>query len=134
MRAGVCGAFELGIEYGYRRWKLGVRHMVVAYYEIDAAFGCIAYFVDGLYSAVENYYELYAAFGHIVYAFAGYAVAFLVAGGDIVFELGVKILQIAVHKGHGRGAVHIVVAIYEDFFFRAHRTVQPLDGFVHIRH
>ena len=55
MGAGVGRAFEFGIQDGYGRWQLVVRHVVVADYEVDAERGRVGYFIVGLDAAVEYY-------------------------------------------------------------------------------
>ena len=48
MLARISAARHLRVQYGHRRRKLLVRHMVVADYEIDSMFLCIPYFLYGL--------------------------------------------------------------------------------------
>ena len=67
--------------------------MVVADYEIDAERGGMFDFLVGLYAAVENNHQLDTLVGEFVDAFAGYAIAFVVACGNVEIEFGVEVLQ-----------------------------------------
>ncbi len=91
-------------------------------------------FLVGLYAAVENNHQLDTLVGEFVDAFAGYAIAFVVACGNVEIEFGVEVLQVAENKRHGSAAVHIVVAVHHDALFAAHGAVQALHGSIHARH
>ncbi len=132
--AWIGASFELGVQNGGGLRQLGARLVVVADYEIDAERGGMFDFLVGLYAAVENNHQLDTLVGEFVDAFAGYAIAFVVACGNVEIEFGVEVLQVAENKRHGSAAVHIVVAVHHDALFAAHGAVQALHGSIHARH
>ena len=108
--------------------------MVVADDEVDALLLGVFDFLDGLDAAVQHDDELDATLGGIVNALERYAVSLVVAAGYVVLYVGVIILQILVHEGYGRGAVHVIVAVYHDSFLGAHCGVESVHGPVHVGH
>ena len=110
--------------------------MVVADDEVDAlAVGVFDAF-HGLDAAVEGDDEFEAVVGRIVDAFDGDAIAFLVAVGDVELDLLLleERLEVGVDHRHGSGAVHIIVAIDQDFLAVVDGLKHAFDGLVHVLH
>ncbi len=108
--------------------------MVVAYYEVYAEGLRIGYLLVSLDAAVENNHELHILLGNKVDNLVRDAVALLISGGNIEIEFGVEILKIAVHKRHGRSAIHVIVAVHKYFLLRTHSSVKTLYGLIHVGH
>ena len=124
----------LGIEYCHGIGKRVVRHVVVADDEIYAKALGVGYHVIGLDAAVENDDELHARLMGIVNAFLAHAVAFVVAVGNVIVDIGVKLLQELIDQCHSRATVNIVVAINEHSLLTSHGIVEPVHGHVHVLH
>jgi hypothetical protein len=45
-----------------------------------------------------------------------------------------KLLQKPIHQRYGGGAIHIVIAVNEDFLLFVKSLLDALQGFVHIAH
>ena len=134
MFAGICASAEFRIEYGGSRRQFGVGHMMVADDEVYAFVFGIFDFLIGLYAAVEYDDELDIAAGGIVNAFARYAIPLLVAGRDVIFYVGIVVLQVFVDERHGGGSVHVVVAVNHNPLFGAHGFVEAMHRLVHVGH
>ena len=128
----VVGAF--GIKNGYCWRHLFIGDVMVADNEVDAQRFGVSYFVDGLNSAVEDDNKLYARLVGIIYAFATNAVAFFVAVGYVILDVGVELLKEFIHEGNRCASVDIVVAIHHDALFTSHGIVKPVYGHVHVFH
>ena len=125
---------HLGVEDGDGGGQLWVGHVVVADDEVDAAGLGVGDLFYGLDAAVEHYDEPDAALGGVVYALAGDAVPLLVAGGDVVLDVGVVVLEILVDERYGGSAVDVVVAVDHDALLGAHGLVEAVHGLVHAGH
>ena len=125
---------QLRIQNSHCRRQGIVGHMVVADNEVDTAALGILYLVDGFDATVEDDYQLHPIVGGIIDYLARYAIALVVACWNVKVNLRIKILQIPVHQGNCCGAIYIVVAIHQDFFFRAHCAVDAVHRLVHVGH
>ena len=130
----VGAVLALGVEYGHCLWQFVVGHVVVADDEVNAQLLGVADFLDGLNAAVEHDNQFHAVLCRQVESLLADAVAFFVAVGDIVLQVGVELLQELVDQCHGGASVHVVVAIYHDALFAPHGVVQTVYGHVHVVH
>ena len=108
--------------------------MVVADDEVDALLFGIGYLVDGLDAAVEDDDEFHTLLCRIVHTLCADAITLVIAVGDIVFYVGVKLLQEFVYQCHGGASVHIVVAVYHYAFFPSYGIVESVHGHIHVFH
>lgn len=134
MGVGVGGIGTLGVENGAGGRQDFVGHMMVADDEVDAFLAGIGYLFDGLDAAVEHDDEPHARGTGVIDALDGHAVAFLVAVGDVVVDVGIILLQKTVDERHGRAAVDVVVSIDQNALFLTERPVEATDSHVHILH
>ena len=124
----------LGVEDGGGRGQLVVGHVVVADDEVDAFLAGIRHFLHGLDAAVQHDDQLHARPCGIVHPLHRHPVALVVAVGDVVVDVGVILLDEFVDQRHGRGAVHVIVAIDQYPFLSAHGPVQAFHSHVHVLH
>ena len=107
---------------------------MVADNKIDASLPGICDLIVCLDAAVENDDEFHTLFDSHIDASARNAVALVIAGRDVVVDLRIEILQIAVDQRDGCRAVDIIVSVDHDFFLRSHRTVKTVDSLIHVGH
>ena len=131
---GVGGAFEFRVEDCGSRGQLVVGDVVVANDEIDAERGGIFDFLDGLNAAVEDYDEFDALLVELVDYAMRDAISVVVAGGDIVSDVGVVIAEILVDERHSGSAVDIVVSVNHNALLASHGTVETSHCEVHLGH
>ena len=131
-RVAAVGTF--GVENGHCGRKLLVRKVVVADDHVHAEGFGIGYLLHGLYAAVQSYDKRVSVLVAPVDAFIGYAVALVVAVGDIVFDIGVEIAYKRVHQSHRRSAVHIIVSVDEHFLLIGNGFFESFHSFVHVLH
>ena len=131
---GIGVVLTLGVEDGHGIGQLLVGHMMVADDEVDALLFGIGYLVDGFDATVEDDNELHALLLGIVYTFLAYAIAFVIAVGDIVFDVGIKLQQKLIDQRYGCTPIYVVIAIHENTLLAAHGIVESVYGDVHVLH
>ena len=129
---GIGGVEPLGVQDGRGGRKHLVGHVVVADDEVDAFFTGVSYFFDRFDAAVEHDDEFHPCLIRIIHSFERHSIAFFVAVGDIIVDVGIVLLQELVNQCHGRAAIDIIVSIHHNPFFPSQRFIQPLHGFVHV--
>ena len=125
---------SLRVEDSHGRRQFFVGHVVVADDEVDAERLGVGYLFNSLDAAVEDDDELHAGLLGVVDAFLAHAVAFVVAVGNVIVDIGVKLLQELIDQCHSRATVNIVVAINEHSLLTSHGIVEPVHGHVHVLH
>ncbi len=90
--------------------------------------------IYGRNAAVHSDDECGAVLAGILNAFDRNAVALAVSVGNVVVEMRVQFFQKAVHQRNGAGAVHVVVAVEQDFFTFFNGLPEPLYRRIHILH
>ena len=113
----------LRVEDGNSRRHHIVGHMMVADDEVDTLFLGISYFVDSFDAAVEDYNKLHTLLFGIVDTLAAHSVALFIAVGNVVFDVGIELLQELVYQSHSGTSVYIVVAIDEYTLLASHSIV-----------
>ena len=113
----------LRVENGNSRRHHIVGHMMVADDEVDTLFFGIRYFVDSFDAAVEDYNKLHTLLLGIVDTLAAHSVALFIAVGNVVFDVGIELLQELVYQSHSGTSVYIVVAIDEYTLLASHSIV-----------
>ena len=108
--------------------------MMVTDNEVYAQTLGIGHLFNGLDATVENDDQLYSVFVGIVYSFLAHTIPLFIAVGDIIFDVGIKLLQKPVDKSHSRAAVNIIVAIDQNALLAAHSIVEPVDRHIHVLH
>ena len=124
----------LGVEHRHSWRQRLVGHMMVTDNEVDAQTLGIGHLFNGLDATVENDDQLYSVFVGIVYSFLAHTISLFIAVGDIIFDVGIKLLQKPVDKSHSRAAVNIIVAIDQNALLAAHSIVEPVDRHIHVLH
>ena len=113
----------LRVEDGNSRRHHIVGHMMVADDEVDTLFFGIRNLVDSFDAAVEDYNKLYTLLFGIVDTLAAHSVALFIAVGNVVFDVGIELLQELVYQSHSGTSVYIVVAIDEYTLLASHSIV-----------
>ena len=134
MLEGVGGVLALRIEDRHRIRQFIIRHMMVADDEVDTQLFRIGNLSDGLDTAVEYDNEFDTFFCCIVHCLDTDTIALLITVGDIVFNIGIELLQKFIHQSYRRTSVDIVVAIDHDTLFAPHGVVQSVYRHVHVVH
>ena len=130
----IGGVLALGVEDSYSGRHFLVRHMMVTNNKVYAEFLGIGNLVYGFYATVENDDEFYTFFLSLVDAFAAHPISLVVAVGDVVFYIGIELLQHFIHQCHGCTAIYVVVAIHHDTFLTPHGIVKSIDCDIHVVH
>ena len=131
---GVCVVGAFGVEDGNGRWKCFVWRVVVADDEIDVLLLGVGYFFVCLNAAVEYDDELYAPLAGIVDALTAYAVALIVAVGNVVFNVAVVLSYEFVDECDGGASVNVIVAVDHNLLLASDGVVESVDCHVHILH
>ena len=111
-----------------------IRHVVITYNEIDATFLGISYFVDCLDATIEHNNKFYVPFCCLVYSFPAYSITLVVTVGNVVFDVGIELLQELVNQSYRRTSIYVVVTIDHDAFLASHSVVQTVNSHVHVVH
>ena len=120
---GIRRVGTLGIQYRHGGGHDIVGNMVVADDEVNATLISIRNFVDCLDAAIEHNNQFYTCLCCIVYSLDADTIALLVTIRDIVFHVGIVLLQKLIHQSYCRATIHIVVAIHHDAFLAAHGVI-----------
>ena len=131
---GIGGVRSFGIQYGYGTRQHIVWHVVVADDEVYAQRLSIGNLVDSLDAAVEHDNQFHTFLCRIVESFLADAVSLLIAVGDVVFHIGIELLQKLVDKCNSRTSVDIIVAVYHNTLLSSHCVVETIDSHIHIVH
>ncbi|CCZ13853.1 unknown [Prevotella sp. CAG:1092] len=100
-----------------------VGHMMVADDEVDTLFLGVRNLVDSFDAAVEDYNKLHTLLFGIVDTLAAHSVALFIAVRNVVFDVGIELLQELVYQSHSGTSVYIVVAIDEYTLLASHSIV-----------
>ena len=113
----------LRVEDGNSRRHHLVGHMMVADDEVDTLFLGVRNLVDSFDAAVEDYNKLHTLLFGIVDTLAAHSVSLFIAVGNVVFDVGIELLQELVYQSHSSTSVYIVVAIDEYTLLASHSIV-----------
>ena len=134
MFEGIGGILTLGIEDGDGIRQFVIRYVMVTHNKVDAKRLGITDFIDCLDAAIEHNNKFDVFLCSRIQRFLTDTIAFLIAVGNVVLNVGIELLQELVHQSYRRTSVDIVVAIYHDSLFTPHSVVEPVYSHVHVVH
>jgi len=126
------GTFRIKHGHGFRQHI--ARSVVVADDHVDTAFRSIRHLVHGLDPAVERDDQAHTLAGRPIDAQERDAITFGITVGDVEREVAGEALQEGIDQGHGRGAIHIVIAVHHDALVLAQSPFDAFDGHEHVGH
>ena len=132
MTVRICIIITFGIEYGYGLRQFIIGNMMITDDKINPPTFGISYFLDGFNPAIERNNQRETVIGRIIDTFLGNTVSLIITIGDIIIDVGIKIVQKFVHQSYGRSAVDIIIAVDKDFLFGSHRFIEACDSLIHI--
>ena len=130
----VGGVLTLRVEDGHSGWQFIIRHVMITHDKVNAQRLGVSYLLDCLYATVKHNNQFNTFFRCIVQSLDTDTIALIVTVGNIVFNMGIELLQKLVHQSYRRTSINIVVAIDHDTLFTSHSVIQPIDSHVHVVH
>src|SRR5690606_28409983 len=108
--------------------------MVVTNDEVHAFRARIGDLFDGLDATIQSDNQCKSIRSSVIYALCGNPIPFAVAIRYVKLNTRMKGSEKAINDGHGGGAVHIIIAVDQDFFVIANSFFDTKDGLFHILH
>ena len=131
-RVGVSLQFRIKNSYSFGKAIIG--HMMVADNKVNSfTLGVINLFYS-LDAAVEYNNEGNTETRSEVDALVGNTITLFIACRDIVFHIRIIVLQITANESHRSDAVHVVIAVDQNFFFSTQGFIKPVYSLVHVLH
>ena len=134
MLEGIGRVFTLRIKDSHSIWQFIIRYMMVADDEVYTQPFGIGNLVDSLNTAIENDNEFNTLFCRIVQCLNTDTIPFFITVWDIVFNIGIELLQKLIHQSYRRTSIDIVVAVDHDTLFAPHGVVESVYRHVHVVH
>jgi hypothetical protein len=130
---GIGAVRALRVEHRHGIGQCFARKVVVADDHVHAPCVGMVHLVHRADAAVEGDDERKPVVGRKVDALGAHAIALAIAVGNVEVQVA-QVFQEAIDQGHGRGAVHIIVAIDEHLLAIAKGAHQAVNGLVHVLH